>query len=302
MQTQTQKETFMVKISSALLSALLLSACSTMTENNETSIAETPALPASVEVQPVEPSAPAPVESARHELAAPAKKILSKQEVKMLQSQLKAAGFDPGPVDGTWGGRTVSALRRLQAGCANLKDLLENETEGSSTPLRGLHPKLSGADDIRLMQVRLKDAGFDVGAVDGVYGPKTKTAWLRFQAGCTMVNDWSATLENQTQISGRIPSPMPASERQLQSAPLPSPQATDSLKELGGQTKAVDRSPRREEVRLLQLQLKAAGFDPGPVDGMLGPKTKSALEQYRLVHGSSTSRKLSSGVGLKFDY
>jgi len=63
-----------------------------------------------------------------------------------------------------------------------------------------------------------------------------------------------------------------------------------------------DRSPSREEIRLLQVQLEAAGFDPGPFDGMLGPKTKSALQQYRTVHGSSTSRKLSSGVGLKFDY
>jgi peptidoglycan hydrolase-like protein with peptidoglycan-binding domain len=61
-----------------------------------------------------------------------------------------------------------------------------------------------------------------------------------------------------------------------------------------------DKSPSREEIRLLQLKLKAAGFDPGPADGMLGPKTNSALEQYRMLHGSSNSRKLSSGI--KFDY
>ena len=35
---------------------------------------------------------------------------------------------------------------------------------------------------------------------------------------------------------------------------------------------AADKSPSREEIRLIQSQLKSAGFDPGPFDGMLGPK------------------------------
>jgi peptidoglycan hydrolase-like protein with peptidoglycan-binding domain len=65
---------------------------------------------------------------------------------------------------------------------------------------------------------------------------------------------------------------------------------------------AADKSPSREEIRLLQTQLKAAGFDPGPFDGILGPKTKSARQQYQTVHAPTASRKVSSGIGLKFDY
>lgn len=268
-----------------------MSACSMLTENNESQIAETPALSTPVaEIQPVESSVPEPVEPPKNELAGASKKIPSKQEVKLLQTQLKAVGFNPGPVDGALGAGTLSALRRLQSACLGLKDLVENPTSGISA---------RSGDEIRLVQARLKDAGFDAGPVDGVMGLKTKGALLRAQAGCTMAKDWSATLENPVQTAERMPSSMPASEKQ-QPVPFKAPRATDFVREVGGQVNAPDKSPSREEIRLLQLKLKAAGFDPGPVDGIQGPKTNSALEQYRMVHGSSNSRKLSSGV--KFHY
>jgi peptidoglycan hydrolase-like protein with peptidoglycan-binding domain len=306
---QIHEETIMAKFLSIVLSVFLLSACATVSEDNDSRVAGTQALPGS-EIQSVESSAPTPVEPARNELAVPAKKIPSKQEIKLIQAQLKAAGFDPGPVDGTLGAKTMSALRRLQSGCANLKDLFENPTSGISQQSgerqatnQSVSDKFSSADEIRLIQVRLKDAGFDVGPVDGVIGSKTKSALLRFQSGCTMVKEWSATLENQVQTSDRMPSPMSASEKQLQPAPSKASPATESVRdEAGKMNAAADKSPSREEIRLLQAQLKSAGFDPGPFDGMLGPKTKSALQQYRTAYGSSTSRKLSSGVGLKFDY
>src|SRR5207342_1052623 len=123
------------------------------------------------------------------------------------------------------------------------------------------------------------------------------------QSGCTMVKEWSATLENQFQTSDRMLSPMSASETHLQPAPSMSSPATDSVRdEAGKMNAAADKSPSREEIRFLQAQLKSAGFDPGPFDGMLGPKTNSAIQQYRTIYGSSNFRKLSSSVGLKSDY
>lgn len=301
----------MAKFLSIVLSVFLLSACATVTEDNDSQVAGTrePSTSGS-EMQPVESSAPTLVEPARNELAGAAKKIPSKQEIKLIQAQLKASGFDPGPVDGALGAKTISALRRLQSGCANLKDLFENPTSGISQQVGERQAtnqiaadKFSSADEIRLIQVRLKDAGFDVGPVDGVMGSKTKSALLRFQSGCTMVKEWAATLENQVQTSDRMPIPIPASEKQLQPAPSKTSPVIESVRdEAGKMNAAADKSPSREEIRLLQSQLKAAGFDPGPFDGMLGPKTNSAIQQYRTIYGSSNFRKLSSGVGLKSDY
>jgi putative peptidoglycan binding protein len=41
--------------------------------------------------------------------------------------------------------------------------------------------------------------------------------------------------------------------------------------------------PTAEHVRQLQQALATAGFDPGPVDGIFGPRTKSALRKYIAV-------------------
>ena len=179
----------MARILSVALSVLFLSACATVTENNETPVTE-PLAPAP-EIQAVEPSVPEAIEPPKNELVR-VPKIPSTQEIMLLQTQLEVAGFDPGPVDGALGARTLSALRQLQSGCSNLEDLLENPSSGISA---------RSGDEIRLLQVRLKDAGFDAGPIDGVMGLKTKSALLRAQSGCTVVKDWSATLEDQVQTS-----------------------------------------------------------------------------------------------------
>jgi len=198
---QIHEETFMAKILAIVVSVFLLSACATVTEDNDSQVAETQAVP--TEIQP-ESSAPTAVELARNELPGVAKRISSKQEIKLIQAQLKMAGFAPGPLDGALGAKAMSALRRLQSGCANLKDLFENSTSGIlpqpgeiQAPKQSAADKVSSTEEIRLIQVRLKDAGFDAGPVDGVMGFKTKSALLRAQSGCTMVKDLPVALENQ---------------------------------------------------------------------------------------------------------
>jgi peptidoglycan hydrolase-like protein with peptidoglycan-binding domain len=46
----------------------------------------------------------------------------------------------------------------------------------------------------------------------------------------------------------------------------------------GAQGKAAGMS--RDRVREVQQALKASGHDPGPIDGILGPRTKAALRSY----------------------
>jgi hypothetical protein len=40
---------------------------------------------------------------------------------------------------------------------------------------------------------------------------------------------------------------------------------------------------RTSHVREVQQALLAAGYDPGPIDGIMGPRTKSALRKYIAV-------------------
>jgi peptidoglycan hydrolase-like protein with peptidoglycan-binding domain len=301
---QLHEETFMDKILSFVLVSLFISACATVNEDKDSQTAETQEVPAP-ETQVVE-TASSSTDSVKHEsdqLHGAASRTLSKQEIRSLQSQLKAAGFDPGPLDGVLGVKTTSALRRLQLGCANLNDLLNNfgtfqQSGGMQTAKQTAPDRTFGADETRLIQVRLKEAGFDGGPIDGVMGSRTRSALFRFQSGCAIVKHLPAYLKTEPQTAERFPNPTSSAEKQPQAALSKSSQAVASTKdEAGKMNVATDKTPSRDEVRLLQAQLKAAGFDPGPFDGLLGPKTQSALQQYRVFQGS---RKPVSGVGLKY--
>ena len=38
-----------------------------------------------------------------------------------------------------------------------------------------------------------------------------------------------------------------------------------------------------ELIKMVQLVLKNSGFDPGPIDGALGPKTREAIRKFQLA-------------------
>lgn len=47
--------------------------------------------------------------------------------------------------------------------------------------------------------------------------------------------------------------------------------------------------PSPPPIRVIQARLQADGFDPGPIDGILGPRTKRALSRYQSVRGLSVT-------------
>jgi peptidoglycan hydrolase-like protein with peptidoglycan-binding domain len=204
------------------------------------------------------------------------KKALSKEEISHLQARLIAAGFDPGPIDGILGSKTRSLIWRLQAGCTIFNELSIANSElfapAAETPapaLIGSANSLSKAD-IQVIQKRLKAAGFYPGPIDGVLGARTRSALVRCKLGCTALNDPSGTSDK------------PLFEQPTE---IQSPGASASAQP----TPPVNTVSGNQEIRRTQERLKAAGFDPGPIDGILGSQTKSALEKYRSSHKSTPS-------------
>ncbi len=127
-----------------------------------------------------------------------------REETIKLQTQLRSAGFNPGPVDGILGNKTKSALAQFHAGCRMAKEfdgLLDGSllTAGNAAPVAkpveiaashssepakpAASSKMPGfQEEVRILQLRLRDAGFDPGPFDGVMGPKTRLALERYEA------------------------------------------------------------------------------------------------------------------------
>lgn len=109
-------------------------------------------------------------------------------------------------------------------------------------------PRPLSQDDIRRLQVRLREMGLDPGPVDGVAGPRTKHAFERLRGGCAKV------------------------------APLVKHFPAESA-QVAAENDAALGQPSRAETTALQNQLRSAGFNPGPADGIFGNRTKAALAQ-----------------------
>ena len=147
------------------------------------------------------PTGPLPVASPALQMpsaAQPSPAPLTPDEIRELQGKLKAAGFDPGAIDGTIGRQTRSAIRQyvearaLPNADATSELLVRLKAEApapvSSTsvsappvPQQLDKPAPDSAapltpDEIRDLQGRLEAAGFNPGAIDGVMGRQTRSA------------------------------------------------------------------------------------------------------------------------------
>jgi peptidoglycan hydrolase-like protein with peptidoglycan-binding domain len=274
-----------------LLSLFFVSGCAMLADENESQTALPVQVPTAEAENVANVSEPTESSGEGYNQPTVGSKVPTKEEIKLLQARLKAIGFDPGPLDGIFGLKTRSALSRLQSSCANLKDVVENLDAGlfqQQTVTQTAIPnasadKLSNNEDVRLLQMRLRDSGFYAGPIDGVHGHKTQAALVHLQAGCTLLKG--------------LP------DVNFQTAARPPSRSVAVTKNESDRVIAFDsQGASKQELQTVQSRLKDAGFDPGPIDGVLGPKTKSALQQFRSSYGPVNVRKLSSGTDLKLDY
>ena len=70
---------------------------------------------------------------------------------------------------------------------------------------------------------------------------------------------------------------------------------------LGGRAE-VALVPDREAQRLIQRELRAQGFDPGPLDGIIGPRTRAAIRRWQTAQGLPATGRLDESAARALSY
>ena len=137
------------------------------------------------------------------------------EDVKTLQAQLNALGYDCGTVDGIFGAKTYNAVVKFQKDRGLAVDGIVGKNtwaalgvtgttvvETQTTSITSNMPLLcrgSTGEAVKTLQTRLNALGYDCGTVDGIFGIKTYNAVVKFQTaralavdGIVGVNTWGA--------------------------------------------------------------------------------------------------------------
>ncbi len=209
--------------------------------------------------------------------------------VRTLQDRLTQAGFSPGTIDGIFGRRTQAAVTAFQQAvgleATGIYDSVTAERLASYTPPAGGDTSTEtpadsgGASSImstREAQQRLTDAGFDPGPVDGLYGRRTRAGLEAFQrhVGIAVTGRVdAATSEALRNFTGSAPT-----------TSTPTPTAPDTS----------DPDTGSSSLREAQRALANGPFDPGPIDGRYGTKTKNAIWALEKLAGIAMNGQWSS--------
>lgn len=129
----------------------------------------------------------------------------------LLQQALERAGMRPGPIDGDFGPSTLAAVRRFQTarglevdgvvGPATWNALRQNAPAARATGV--LRPRDLGPA-VADLQRSLERHGYDVGAVDGSFGPATRSALVQFQRAKGLEADGVAGPNTQRALAGPV--------------------------------------------------------------------------------------------------
>lgn len=131
-------------------------------------------------------------------------------------------------------------------------------------------PSLAGAETIRGIQRQLLSQGYDPGLVDGVNGLLTRAAIMAYQhdKGLSVTGEVSERLLKQIVFGESDPSIAASAKQAI-------PRETIAL------------------IKAVQQILAKMGYDPGPVDGILGASTRRAIQNFEQEQKMSAKGRIS---------
>jgi hypothetical protein len=123
--------------------------------------------------------------------------------------------------------------------------------------------------------------------------PHTRLKLLAGTAAAALLIGWAAGVSAQSSTPPLPPIPQAQSQQQQQS-PQQQPQAVQSDNTAAANQPSAPLGP--DDVREMQNQLIALGFNPGGADGQLGPATTAAAERYDQSRGGNGQVAIDSNL------
>ncbi|MBD1887005.1 peptidoglycan-binding domain-containing protein [Microcoleus vaginatus] len=154
---------------------------------------------------------------------------------------------------------------------------------GEQAPVRKEKTISAGADgpEVAAIQQRLQVHSFKVGTIDGTYGSRTTSAVRSFQQSKGLNADGIVDKETWTALAA---DPAPAPEAVQSNPPILSNAAVP-----GNPPTLLNKGAVGSKVKTLQVRLEIQGYDPGPIDGIFGARTTTAVKNFQKFKGLTAS-------------
>ncbi|ADY57486.1 Peptidoglycan-binding domain 1 protein [Syntrophobotulus glycolicus DSM 8271] len=143
------------------------------------------------------------------------------------------------------------------------------------------------------LQESLVVQGFDPGMIDGIFGPKTQAAVIAFQSCCCLVPDGIVGPITWAALEAACPPPLDHLSGAQMSSCMPYVSQAGCAPSAPARPARTQSCPTLREgsrgasVRELQTLLSNHGFNPGPIDGIFGPRTRAAVVSFQTSKGLS---------------
>lgn len=111
------------------------------------------------------------------------------EDVRQIQTKLKQWGYLVGNADGIYGAQTYRAVIKFQRKNGLTVDGKVGPQTKRALGIRAVTIAGKYNQTVRNAQQKLKQWGYYIGAVDGIYGPKTREAVIKFQRKNGLVAD-----------------------------------------------------------------------------------------------------------------
>ena len=271
-------------------------------------VAEAGLMSVAVEQARMPVAAPARAQAASAEVAAPLAPDAAPAAMPQIAASLGLELAVPSAVSGpaaTPAPTTISDPAAAQIAAA---PILAKKTDAGVTPFpeppvagQAMAGEVVDKGLVLLLQRELQAAGYDPGPLDGMAGTKFAAAIAGYQRANKMRADGRASIKLLSHLArgnlkaGRMAPLAPMVAPAVAPAAAPAPEtdegsgrsqtaARDSGAKPQSRAPVRDPAPRgRELVRAIQKRLSDRGYYSGPLDGSLGPKTRTAIENYQRV-------------------